>query len=74
MKEKTIQINTDYINMDALLKLASLVGSGGEAKVRIQGGEAQVNGETCTMRHKKIRPGDSVQLGGCLVRVERAAQ
>ena len=34
--------------------------TGGEAKECIQGGEVKVNGEVCTMRGKKIRPGDTV--------------
>ena len=53
--------------MQDLLKFANLVASGGEAKERIQNGEVQVNGETCTMRGKKIRPGDRVDFAGqCL--------
>ena len=38
--------------------------TGGEAKERIQSGEVTVNGEVCTMRGKKIRPGDDVVFGG----------
>ena len=45
------------------LKYAALVGTGGEAKIRIQQGEVLVNGESCTMRGRKIRPGDTVTLG-----------
>lgn len=59
-----IKINTEFIKLDALLKFASLVGSGGEAKMLIQDGQVLVNGEVCTMRGKKIRPGDSVRLAG----------
>ena len=64
MKEQTVSIKTEYIKLDALLKYAALVGSGGEAKIRIQEGEVLVNGEVCTMRGKKLRPGDVVTLGG----------
>ena len=46
------------------MKFANLVETGGEAKERIQGGEVQVNGEVCTMRGKKIRPGDAVFFAG----------
>ena len=53
-----------------MLKFASLVGSGGEAKSLIQDGQVFVNGEVCTMRGKKIRPGDKVSLGGNEVTVE----
>ena len=65
-----IKITTEFIKLDALLKFASLVGSGGEAKMLIQDGQVLVNGEVCTMRGKKIRPGDSVELDGQKVIVE----
>lgn len=59
-----IRISTEFIKLDALLKFASLVGSGGEAKMLIQDGHVLVNGEVCTMRGKKIRSGDIVKLEG----------
>jgi len=65
-----IKITTEFIKLDALLKFASLVGSGGEAKQLIQDGEVLVNGEVCTMRGKKIRPGDEIELDGRKVTVE----
>ena len=67
---ETIKINTEFIKLDALLKFASLVGSGGEAKALIQDGCVLVNGEVCTMRGKKIRSGDTVSLDGHEVTVE----
>ena len=42
----------------------TFIGTGGEAKERIQAGEVTVNGEVCTMRGKKIRPGDDVCFAG----------
>ena len=69
MAEK-IKITTEVIKLDALLKFASLTGSGGEAKQLIQDGMVLVNGEVCTMRGKKIRPGDTVKLGDNEVTVE----
>lgn len=57
-----IKITTEFIKLDALLKFASLTGSGGEAKMLILDGQVSVNGEVCTMRGKKIRPGDVVSL------------
>ncbi len=69
MAEK-IKITTEFIKLDALLKFASLTGSGGEAKQLIQDGMVLVNGEVCTMRGKKIRPGDTVKLGDNEVTVE----
>ena len=61
---KKVTITTEFIKLQDLLKFANLVESGGEAKERIQGGEVQVNGEVCTMRGKKIRPGDVVAFAG----------
>ena len=40
------------------------------AKVIIQNGEVKVNGEVCTMRGKKLRPGDSAEYNGVLITVE----
>ena len=57
-----VPIRTEFIKLQDLLKFANLVESGGEAKERIQAGEVAVNGEVCTMRGKKIRPGDDVAL------------
>jgi ribosome-associated protein len=59
-----IIIQTEFIKLQDLLKFANLVASGGEAKERVQAGEVQVNGEVCTMRGKKIRPGDDVCFAG----------
>ena len=61
---RNITIRTEFIKLQDLLKLANAVGSGGEAKERIQGGEVRVNGEVCTQRGKKIRPGDDVEAEG----------
>ena len=58
-----IEITTEFIKLDAFLKFAGAVGTGGEAKLRIADGEVLVNGEVCTMRGKKLRGGDTVQLG-----------
>ena len=59
-----ITITTEFIKLQDLLKLANLVGTGGEAKIVIQEGNVSVNGEVCTMRGKKIRPGDMVAFDG----------
>lgn len=66
---KTITITTEFIKLQDLLKFANLVETGGEAKERIQSGEATVNGEVCTMRGKKCRAGDVVELDGQSVEV-----
>ncbi|MEF2700566.1 MAG: RNA-binding S4 domain-containing protein [Oscillospiraceae bacterium] len=66
-----IKIETEFIKLDALLKFAVLVGSGGEAKTVIADGMVSVNGEVCTMRGKKIRPGDTVEFAGNTLIVEQ---
>ena len=63
MKKENVTISTEFIKLDALLKFAGLVNSGGEAKTLIQEGDVLVNGQVCTMRGKKLRPGDTVTLG-----------
>ena len=59
---KVIHIETEYNKLQDLLKFAAAVSTGGEAKILIQEGDVTVNGEVCTMRGKKIRPGDDVAL------------
>lgn len=61
---KVIHIETEYIKLQDLLKFAAAVSTGGEAKILIQEGDVTVNGEVCTMRGKKIRPGDVVEADG----------
>lgn len=66
---KDIAIRDEYIKLDSFLKYAGAVLSGGEAKELIQGGKVSVNGEVCTMRGKKMRPGDEAETGGKIYRV-----
>ena len=61
---ENVVIQTEFIKLQDLLKFANLVSTGGEAKERIQAGEVTVNGQVCTMRGKKIRPGDDVAFQG----------
>ncbi|MBQ4515671.1 MAG: RNA-binding S4 domain-containing protein [Clostridia bacterium] len=57
-----IKITTEYIKLDQLLKFSGLSFSGADAKELILSGVVSVNGEICTMRGRKIRPGDEVLL------------
>ena len=59
-----IKMTTEFIKLDALLKFSGLADTGGEAKILVQEGQVTVNGEVCTMRGKKIRPGDRVAIIG----------
>lgn len=58
------------IRLDSFLKLSGLVGTGGEAKVRIQAGEVTVNGEVETRRRKQLSIGDLVEWDGHQAEVE----
>lgn len=61
----TFNLNSnEFIELNKLLKINNLVNSGGEAKVRIQEGEATVNGQPETQVRKKLRVGDRVEFGG----------
>jgi len=60
----TIEITTEYIKLQDLLKFSAIASTGGEAKIMVQEGLVRVNGEVCTMRGKKIRPGDDVLVNG----------
>lgn len=64
MKSRNVEITTEFIRLDALLKLCGLVGTGGHAKMVIQEGAVQVDDVPCLMRGKKIRPNDKVCYDG----------
>ena len=70
MQKQDVKITTAFIKLDALHKLAGVAGTGGEAKEAVQAGAVSVNGEVCTMRGKKIRPGDVVTLSGVQISVQ----
>jgi len=52
------------IKLDQFLKLVGIVDTGGQAKVLIQSGEVQVNGEVETRRRRTRVPGDEINLEG----------
>ena len=62
--EIPVMIGTEFIKLESALKLANAVPTGGQAKMLIQEGEAKVNGEVCTMRGKKLYPGDRFEFMG----------
>ena len=59
-----VAIGTEVIKLEAALKLANAVCSGGEAKAVIQDGQVLVSGEVCLMRGKKLYPGDRFTYQG----------
>ena len=63
-EEIKVVIGTEFIKLESALKLANAVPTGGMAKNLILDGEAKVNGEVCTMRGKKLYPGDRFSFMG----------
>ena len=63
-EEIKVVIGTEFIKLESALKLANAVPTGGMAKNLILEGEAKVNGEVCTMRGKKLYPGDRFSFMG----------
>jgi len=70
MENMEVDISTEYIKLDQLLKFAGLTDTGGLAKEIIQQGLVKVNGEVCNMRGKKIRKGDVIIVEGYEVTVK----
>ncbi len=69
-RRETIQIKTEFIKLDAFLKLCDAVQTGGHAKLVVQDGAVRVNNEVCTKRGRKLRPGDSVEFENVIYLVE----
>lgn len=70
MRTEKITIDSEFIKLQDLLKLGGAVDTGGMAKVVIQNGEVEVNGEICTMRGKKMHKGDYAVFDGLKLEVE----
>ncbi len=67
-----IEITGEFIKLDSFLKFSGLCETGGEAKLCVEDGLVRVNGEVCTQRGKKLRPGDTVELDGTALEVAGA--
>ncbi len=57
-----IKIVTPFIKLDQLVKFAGIAETGAKAKILIELGEFNVNGDLCTKRGKKIKPGDVIDF------------
>lgn len=64
-----ITIDSEYIKLDQLLKLADIASTGGHAKFLILEGQVKVNGEVETRRGKKIISQDVVEVEGNKIKV-----
>ena len=68
-----VAISTEFIKLQDAMKYANIVYSGGEAKTLILEEQVTVNGEVCTMRGKKLRPGDSFSFNGVVYAITEKA-
>ena len=68
---EALAIHTEFIKLQDALKYANAVESGGFAKTVIQEGEVKVNGEVCTMRGKKLYPGDRFSFMGATYEISK---
>ena len=62
MEKLSVNIKTEYIKLDQLLKFSGVAESGADAKDMILSEMVSVNGERCMMRGKKIRALDTVMV------------
>lgn len=69
LPQKQVKIDTEFIKLDAFLKLCGVAQTGGHAKNIILDGEVSVNGEKCFARGKKLRVGDKVKFDGTVFEV-----
>ncbi|MFA6283876.1 MAG: RNA-binding S4 domain-containing protein [Desulfurivibrionaceae bacterium] len=69
MGRQQIAVRDEVIRLGQFLKLAGVVETGGEAKLRIQEGEARVNGQVETRRGRQLVPGDVVEFAGAILEV-----
>ncbi|MFT6843896.1 MAG: ribosome-associated protein [Flavobacteriales bacterium] len=67
------EITNEYIELIKLLKIKSLVSSGGEAKMVVDEGLVTVNGETEWRKRAKLRPGDVVVFNGNTITITQLA-
>ena len=69
-----VKIYSEFIKLQDAMKFANAAETGGMAKAVIQDGEVKVNGEVCTMRGKKLYPGDRFSFMGCTYVITNEAE
>ena len=62
MENIKTKISTEFIKLDQLLKFSGIAESGSDAKDMVSEEIVFVNDELCTMRGKKLHPGDRVRV------------
>lgn len=73
MNKKTIKIRieTNYVQLQQLLKLADLIDSGGQAKIYLNENKVSVNGELENRRGRKLYPKDIIEVSGNLFEISK---
>lgn len=73
MNKKTIKIRieTNYVQLQQLLKLADLIDSGGQAKIYLNKNKVLVNGELENRRGRKLYPKDIIEVSGNLFEISK---
>ena len=72
MQDRDLPIRTPFIKLDAALKLSDVAQTGGHAKILIEEEQIRVNGEICTVRGKKLYPGDRFEYRDLRYTVKQA--
>jgi ribosome-associated protein len=66
---REVDVRDDGIRLGQFLKLAGLADTGADARVLLDLGEVEVNGEAESRRGRQLRPGDVISVGEEQVRV-----
>lgn len=67
-----IELHSEPVELNKILKFEGIVASGGEAKTVIGDGQVKVNGVVETRKRKKIVAGDIIEFMGQSYRVTLA--
>lgn len=62
MQKENVEITTDFITMDKLLKFSGVADTGGQAFLMVEDGVVKLNDVTVTEKRKKVFPGDKVNV------------
>lgn len=62
MQKETVEITTEFITMDKLLKFSGVADTGGQAFLMVEDGVVRLNGQLVTEKRKKVHPGDVVNI------------
>ena len=70
MQQQVIELTSEYIELNHLLKLAGLVDSGGAGKHMVESGVVSVDGKRELRKTAKIRSGQVVKVGDVRISVK----